>query len=297
MATMNMKARAPAVPLTARAARAVRAVRAARCAGRALALLGALTTGAAAAATDVAAMLQAADRYRSGSATENLQVETQVTVLNRDGSTDKERRYTVFVQAGHKSLVLMRSPAEAGQKVLMLGDDFWLLLPGSQRPVRITPTQKLLGDASTGDIATLSWASDYTGTVVGEERCPPAAGPGSAGGAGGGSTAAGPAVPCLHLSLQAARKGLSYARIELWLGAKRHEPLRAELYVQSDKLAKLATFVLEPGPLPARVDEMVLADRLASRKETRVRYLSRQARQVPETWLNPMFLARNPSVE
>jgi len=42
--------------------------------------------------------------------------------------------------------------------VLMLGDDFWLLMPSSQRPLRITPMQKLLGDASTGDIATLSWA-------------------------------------------------------------------------------------------------------------------------------------------
>jgi hypothetical protein len=30
----------------------------------------------------------------------------------------------------------------------MLGDDFWLLLPGSQRALRITPSQKLLGDAS-----------------------------------------------------------------------------------------------------------------------------------------------------
>ena len=61
-----------------------------------------------------------------------------------------------FVQRDHQSLVLMRSPAEAGQKVLMLGDDFWLLMPGSQRPLRITPAQKLLGDASTGDIATLA---------------------------------------------------------------------------------------------------------------------------------------------
>ena len=52
----------------------------------------------------------------------------------RDGSPDKERRYTVFAQAEHQSLVLMRSPAEQGQKVLMLGDDFWLLMPGSQRP-------------------------------------------------------------------------------------------------------------------------------------------------------------------
>jgi hypothetical protein len=272
-----------------------------------LAMPAMLPTTATAADTDVTAVLKAADRYRSGSAGENLQVETQVTVFGRDGATDKERRYTVFVQTGHKSLVLMRSPAEAGQKVLMLGDDFWLLLPGSQRPVRITPTQKLLGDASTGDIATLSWAEDYTGTVVGEERCPPVPGPGSPGGPGGPGTAGRPggqgggqpaaAVPCLHLSLQAARKGLSYARIELWVGISRHEPLRAELYVQSDKLAKLATFVMEPGAAPTRVDEMVLADRLASHKETRVRYLSRRPRQVPETWLNPMFLARNPALE
>ena len=121
---------------------------------------------AAADTPDVAALLQAADRYRTGQ--DNLQVDTAVTTYNRDGTPDKERRYTVFVQAQHKSLVLMKSPAEAGQKVLMLGDDFWLLMPGSQRPVRITPSQKLLGDASTGDIATMSWSDDYTGTLAGE---------------------------------------------------------------------------------------------------------------------------------
>ena len=53
-------------------------------------------------AHDVAALLKAADRYRMGSA--NLQVDTQVSVLNADGSTDKERRYTVFAQAKHQSL-------------------------------------------------------------------------------------------------------------------------------------------------------------------------------------------------
>ncbi|NRF68839.1 outer membrane lipoprotein-sorting protein [Aquincola sp. S2] len=229
---------------------------------------------AAQATTDVGALLKTADRYRTGGGAD-LQVETQVTVLNRDGSPDKERRYTVFAQAQHKSLVLMRSPAEAGQKVLMLGDDFWLLLPGSQRPLRITPSQKLLGDASTGDIATLSWAEDYTGTLVGEEQCE--------------------AQKCLHVTLQSARKGLSYARIELWLGKARGEPLKAELYVQSDKLAKLASFVMDkPG---GQVQEMVLTDKLSSHKETRVRYVSRQAKQVPEAWLNPMFLARNPALE
>ena len=240
-----------------------------------IALLLPLVAARALAADDVTALLQAADRFRSGA--DALQVETLVTTLGRDGRPDKERRYTVFTQPRRRSLVLMRSPAEAGQKVLMLGDDYWLLMPGSQRAVRITPTQKLLGDASTGDIATLSWAEDYTGTLAGEDTC--------------GQR------KCLRLSLQAARKGLSYQRIELWVGAQRHEPLRAELYVQSDKLAKLASFGFDSATAPRVVDEMVLSDRLGNHKETRVRYVARQPRQVPQEWLNPMFLARNPALE
>lgn len=249
-------------------------------AGLKLALLAALAHAGparAAGAPEVATLLQAADRYRSGA--DKLQVETLVSTTRRDGTPDKERRYTVFVQDQHRSLVLMRSPAEAGQKVLMLGDDFWLLMPGTARAMRITPTQKLLGDAATGDIATLSWAEDYDGQLVGEERC----------------EGDGPARPCLHLSLQARRKGVSYQRIELWLGKARHEPLRAELYVQSDKLAKQARFVLDPtGKL---VSEMLLQDQLGAHALTRVQYLSRQPRSVPENWLNPMFLARSPSLE
>lgn len=227
------------------------------------------------AADDSAALLRAADRWRI--ADEDVQVETRVQVLGADGGVEKERLYTVFVQAGHRSLVLMRSPAEAGQRVLMLGDDFWLLMPGSQRPLRITPLQKLLGDASTGDIATLSWAQDYAGTLVGEEQCDGA--------------------PCRHLQLQAVRPGVSYQRMELWLGKARSEPLRAELYVQSDKLAKRARFVMDRADAPTQVAEMVLTDELSHGRQTHVRYLSRRPKRVPEAWLNPMFLARNPGVE
>ena len=134
----------------------------------------ACTMSIAAQAQDVGALLKDADRFRMSA--DNLQVDTQVQTFNADGTPDKERRYTVFAQAGRQSLVLMQSPAEKGQKVLMLADDFWLLMPGSQRPLRITPMQKLLGDASTGDIATMSWVGDYNATLAGEEPCAPDAG-------------------------------------------------------------------------------------------------------------------------
>jgi outer membrane lipoprotein-sorting protein len=240
------------------------------------ALFGVLVaTGLQAAEPDLATVLKDADRFRAGA--DDLEVETHVVVTNRDGSPDKERRYTVYAQSNRRSLVLMRSPAEQGQKVLMLGDDFWLLMPNSQRPLRITPMQKLLGDASTGDIATLRWADDYQATLVGDEQCDTA--------------------PCRHLSLSASRKGVSYQRIELWVGKVRHEPLRAELYVQSDKLAKTARFVLDKPAAPTQVTAMVLRDELSNHKETRVTYLGRQAKRVPESWLNPMFLARNASLD
>lgn len=241
-----------------------------------LALIG---LGAAAQSADLAALLHEADRYRSGS--DNLQVDTQVSVFHADGSLDKERRYSVLLQSGRKSLVLMQSPVEKGQKVLMLGDDFWLVMPASQRPLRITPMQKLLGDASTGDIATLRWADDYTAQWVGEEPC----------------TSDTPSPSCLHLSLRATRKGVTYQRIELWLGKTRHEPVRADLYVQSDKLAKQARFVLDKATPGAVVSEMVLSDRLSNQKQTRIRYLNRKERTVPEEWLNPMFLARATHLE
>lgn len=233
-------------------------------------------------AQDVSTLLKAADRFRMSA--DNLQVDTHIAVFNADGTPDKERRYTVFAQAKHQSLVLMQSPAEKGQKVLMLGDDFWLLMPGSQRPLRITPMQKLLGDASTGDVATLSWAEDYTGTLVGDEPC--------------GAEEAGAAPrTCQHLSLKANRKGVSYQRIELWLGKVKHEPVRADLYVQSDKLAKQARFVVDKPNAPTQVTEMVLLDQLSNHKQTHVRYLSRKERVLPEAWLNPMFLSKNPSLE
>ena len=246
-------------------------------AARALVVVSLLGVAIGAHADDVSALLKAADKYRMSG--DNMQIDTQISVFNTDGSADKERRYVVFAQAKHQSLVLMQSPAEKGQKVLMLGDDYWLLMPGSERPLRITPMQKLLGDASTGDIATLSWADDYTGSVAGEEPCGE------------------PVQPCLHLALQANRKGVTYQRIELWIGKARHEPVRADLYVQSDKLAKRARFVMDKPAAPTTVIEMLLGDQLTNKKETRVRYLGRKEHTVPEAWLNPMFLARNPALE
>lgn len=221
-------------------------------------------------AADVKTLLKEADAFRVTA--EAIRVETEVRVF-KGGQLDKTRLYNVYVKPGRRSLVVMRSSAERGQKLLMLGDDFWLVLPSSQRPLRITPMQKLLGDASTGDIASLTWAEDYDGKVDGEKTID--------------------GVPCLKLDIVGQRKGVSYPRIVLYLAKNDRHPVFAELYVASDKLAKEAAFELGSVGGQKLVTTMRLTDRLQRERVTEVRYLSRNPKALPDEYYNPAFLVRS----
>lgn len=220
-------------------------------------------------AADVKALLVEADSYRL--IDQSSRVDTEVRVFKR-GKLDKTRLYAVYVKPGRRSLVVFRSPSERGQKMLMLGDDFWLVMPASQRPLRITPMQKLLGDASTGDVASMTWAEDYDGRVEGEVVVD--------------------GVPCLKLDITGQRKGVSYPRIVLYLAKNDRRPVQAELYVASDKLAKEAAFKI--GVVDGRrlVTEMTLVDRLQQDRRTEVHYLARSRKTLSDEYYNPAFLVR-----
>ncbi|UGQ44862.1 outer membrane lipoprotein-sorting protein [Massilia endophytica] len=224
----------------------------------------------AAQAADIDAILKKADSFRMLES--SAQIETLVQTL-KNGSPDKEKRYQVLVRPGGKALILFRSPGEAGQKVLMSGDDFWMFLPGSARPIRITPLQKLLGDASTGDIATMTWSGDYTGSVAGE------------------TTVDG--VPCLELELSALRKSLSYQRVVLHVAKNDYRPLHADLYAASNRKLKQAYYVVEQREGRPQVTRMVLKDEVQTSRETVVNILSTRPRQFGDELFNAMYLSRN----
>jgi hypothetical protein len=221
-------------------------------------------------ATDVDDILRRADAFRLPDS--SAQVETMVQTY-KGNVPDKERRYQVNLKPGGKSLVLFRSPGEAGQKMLMVGDDFWLLMPGSARPIRITALQKLLGDASTGDIASMSWAGDYSGSVMRETEMD--------------------GVACLELELAARRKSLSYQRIVLYVAKGDSRPVHADLFAASNRKLKQATF--EVGMRDGRpgVTRMTLQDEVQTGRRTVVTMLSITPRKFGDELFNPMYLSRN----
>lgn len=221
-------------------------------------------------AESVSALLKQADAYRLPD--QSARVETLVE-LYRNDVLDKERRYTVYTKPGRRSLVLMKSPSEMGQKVLMLAENFWLLMPESQRPLRITANQKLLGEAATGDIATMTWSEDYDGRLTGEVDVDDRR--------------------CLRLDLSAARPGVTYARIDLYLDKASKLPVKADLYVNSGKRAKEARF--EAGWLDGqtRIVAMTLLDDIQRGRRTIVRYQSIVPKEAPDEFFNPAALVRN----
>lgn len=219
---------------------------------------------------DLKSILKTADGYRQQS--EELLIKTEVK-LYKNEKLDKQSLYYVFLKSGRRSLVVFKSAGELGQKVLMLDDSFWIILPNTRRPIRITPTQKLLGEASVGDIATLIWSEDYDGVIVDHNK-----------------TQQG--VNSIKLDLNSTRKGSSYHRIELFLTQKDYFPIKANLYLKSGKLAKEAYY--EDGTLndQRRVVAMTLIDRIKKNQKTIVNYQAMENKTIPDKYYNPAYLVR-----
>src|SRR5205807_8596019 len=123
----------------------------------------------------------------------------------------------VYSKGSEKTYVEFMSPQEKGRHLLMLTDDMWIYLPDTSRPVRITPLERLSGNASNGDVARTNYAVDYDVAYLRREN---AEGPGGA-------------ADCHVLELTAKRKGATYRKIHYWLRTDNGLPYKADFFVVS----------------------------------------------------------------
>lgn len=221
---------------------------------------------AASALADTAEELAVMDALRTGG--DSVRVSTRIEV-EEPGEDIRTSQMDVYAHKDGRSLAVYRSEREAGQKVLMVDDQFWLFLPSSKRALRITPMQKLMGEASVGDVASMAWSADYDvlqRQYQDEE---------------------------VQLSLEANRRGLSYQHVELWVDAKTLHPIRADFYLKSGKLAKQASFIIEQIDNEWQMRGLELYDRVQKEQVTRILYDDMEAMDMPDKWFNPNFLLRS----
>lgn len=221
-------------------------------------------------AEDASAILAKVDQYRSP--LESFVMDVQLT--SHRGSSLETSRFRVYGKGSDRSLVEFTAPgSEKGKQLLMLRDAMWIYLPNASRPVRISPLQRLMGQASNGDVARTSFNVDYTvsGSIPEEWE----------------------GRPHHVLDLVAKDPSVSYAKIRLWVDRSTYEPRRADFYVASGKLVKRARYtgfdVMAGRRMVTRVE---IEDLLRKGEKTVMTYSALTARDNPEKMFSRDSLGR-----
>jgi len=177
------------------------------------------------------------------------------------------------------SLIRFVLPArDAGKLMLKNGNDLWFYDPTSKASVRLSPQQRLLGQASNGDVATVNLARDYKATLIGEEEIQD----------GERRTR-----KAYKLGLTAAAPDVTYASIEMWIDAENNRPLKARFFAESSRLLKTAYYRrFQPQLGAERPTETVIIDGLNPQSVTLMRFSDYAARNIPDAWLQRDYLPR-----
>lgn len=246
-----------------------------------LAIAVAALAGAARAAPSPQEILAASDAIRNPDFSFGL---TNTLVEYRQGRQIETSTLAIYSRADpasgqFRSLVRYVAPArDANKLVLYNGRDLWFFDPSSKASVRLSPQQRLLGQASNGDVVTTNFALDYRAESAENDE-----------------TLDGERKPrrCVRLGLVARTPQAHYPRIVMWVDAADHRPVKARFHADSGALLKTAYYRRYQKVFGAdRPTETVIIDGLEPDWVTVMRYGDWVRRDVPESWLQREYLPR-----
>jgi hypothetical protein len=219
--------------------------------------------------SQVKAWLQAVDDARNAFGEAFLKARaTQFEGGMQMGTAD----FDVYVKGRDKVLIVFRGGKNDGRKALTVGDKMWLLVPGAQNPVPITPNQRLLGGASFGDVARIRFAEDFTAKLrPGIENVANRA--------------------CYVLDLTAVSPRAPYPKVTLWLDAEGTKlPRRLLFLLPSGKPARQVMFTqFKKVQDKTCVSEMEIQDLLGpqTRSVTKLEYLEIKPAKIDDKIFTP----------
>jgi outer membrane lipoprotein-sorting protein len=158
----------------------------------------------------------------------DMRFEIRVTSFE-DGKQKDYNRMWGFVKssesADNRILLYFAEPASVkGRKMLMDGSIVYLLFPRTRNPIRLSPLQVLLGEASNGDVARTVFSKDYDVASLSEVELDGA--------------------PCYLFKLKAkeSKKDSTYRSVALWVEKSKERPVYTEFSAADGKLLKKAYY-------------------------------------------------------
>lgn len=233
------------------------------------------------AAPDAQALLAASDAIRNPG--QPFKVTVTLTEFEKGVQTESNTLLsysrTLDGSGQFGSLIQFLKPErDAGKLMLKHGNDLWFYDPGTKASVRLSPQQRLLGQASNGDVVTINFAKDYQASLVAEETI---------------QDGERKQRRAYRLALSANNTEATYATIELWVDADSSAPLKAKFMAESGRLLKTAYYRRFQSHLGAdRPTETVIIDGLNPQSVTLMRFSDFATRNIPTTWFQRDYLAR-----
>ena len=170
----------------------------------------------------------AAARQEAAAIREKARTDGQKIVDEARSRADSENErvldtleYDIKVRAFNIAGTSLAPPKYRGNKILMLNTSMWFYKPGLSRPVPISQRQKLMGDASYGDIASTNYAEHYSATRLPDEVVD--------------------GEDCYVFDLKARIGKVTYDRIVYWVSKQRQLGLKADYLTVSGKKFKSAS--------------------------------------------------------
>lgn len=236
---------------------------------------------AAHAAPTAQAILAASDAVRNPEKPFSL---TVALVEYKNGRQTDGNTLSVYSKADtnsgqFRSLIRFVAPARDANKLMLKnGNDLWFFDPSSKASIRLSPQQRLLGQASNGDVVTVNLAKDYKADLAGEESVQD----------GERQTR-----KCYKLALVGVAPDVTYNKIEMWIDVANSRPVKARFYTESGQLLKTAYYRRYQANLGVeRPTEAVIIDGLDPNWVTVMRYSDYAYRDIPEAWLQRDYLPR-----
>jgi hypothetical protein len=179
----------------------------------------------------------------------------------------------------YSNLVRFMAPArDANKLMLRSGNDLWFYDPATKASVRISAQQRLLGQASNGDVMATHLARDYSAQWVGEAVV---------------KDGEGHDCTCAQLRLKAMGSHVPYPSVEYWINPINQRPVMARFFTREGRLLKTAYFRKFQLVLGLqRPTETVIIDGLDPDWVTLMQSTQVTAREVPDSWLQRDYLAR-----
>ena len=233
------------------------------------------------AAPDAQGILAASDAVRNPSHPFSV---TTTLIEYRNSKQTESNTLTVYSKADpqsgqYRSLIRFVAPERDANKLMLKdGNDLWFFDPASQASIRLSPQQRLLGQASNGDVVTVNLAKDYKAALEGEE-----------------DLADGEKVMrhAYKLTLAASAPDVTYHRVEMWVDTASSRPVKARFFAESGHLLKTAYYrKFQPQLGRERPTETVIIDGLDPSWVTVMRYSDYASRDIPDAWFQRDYLPR-----